>query len=56
MDKQGNRLEPIGKRKRGRLRRLWGDEVDEAMKKKGLEEEEWHNRRIENLKNRKVTF
>lgn len=35
---------PIGKRKRGRPRRSFRDEVDEAMERRGLEEGEWENK------------
>lgn len=35
---------PVGRRKRGRPRRSWRDEVDEGMERRGLEEGEWENR------------
>lgn len=35
---------PIGRRRRGRPRRSWRDEVDEAMENRGLEDGEWEDR------------
>lgn len=35
---------PIGKRKRGRPRKFWRDEVDEAMGRRLLEDVEWIDR------------
>lgn len=43
MNKQGNRLESYRVKKRGWPIRSGRDEVYEAMKKRGLEEAEWHN-------------
>jgi len=35
---------PIGRRKRGRPRRSWRDEVDEAMERRNLQDGEWQDR------------
>lgn len=35
---------PIGRRKRGRPRRSWRDEVDEAMEKRNIGDGEWNNK------------
>lgn len=37
---------PIGRRKRGRPRKTWRDEVDQAMEKRGLQDGEWEDRNL----------
>lgn len=36
---------PMGRRKRGRPRRSWRDDVDEAMEKRGLEDGDWEDKK-----------
>ena len=35
---------PSGRKRRGRPRRSWRDEVDEAIERRGLEKGEWQDR------------
>ena len=35
---------PPGRRKRGRLKLTWAEEIRELMEEKGLMEEEWNDR------------
>lgn len=36
---------PMGRRKRGRPKRSWRDDVDEAMEKRGLKDGDWENKK-----------